>query len=106
MAAPSPSTKERLSTFFGFRTEDRDSDVPSITNADPFIEEEPTVAEFLQEITPTLHQIGQYFYNLFPFLHWIGKYNLTWFVGDLIAGEFYESINTNDYECLTGMSDV
>lgn len=80
------STKERLAKAFGFDTEDRDSDIPSISNADPFIEREPTVGEFLEEIRPTLHDVGQYFYNLFPFIHWIGKYNLTWFIGDLIAG--------------------
>ncbi|EHK18585.1 uncharacterized protein TRIVIDRAFT_158532 [Trichoderma virens Gv29-8] len=80
------STKERLAKAFGFDTQDRDSDIPSISNADPFIEREPTVGEFLEEIRPTLHDVGQYLYNLFPFIHWIGKYNLTWFIGDLIAG--------------------
>ncbi|KAL7908380.1 sulfate transporter family domain-containing protein [Trichoderma velutinum] len=80
------TTKERVAKALGFATEDRDSDVPSISNADPFIEREPTVGEFLEEITPTLHDVGQYFYHLFPFLSWIGKYNFTWFIGDLIAG--------------------
>ncbi|KAM0513286.1 hypothetical protein ACHAPE_007938 [Trichoderma viride] len=86
MASFATNTKERLAKTFGFDSEDRDSDVPSISNADPFLEREPTVGEFLEEIRPSLHDIGMYFYNLFPFLHWIGKYNLTWFVGDLIAG--------------------
>ncbi|KAK1243473.1 hypothetical protein MKX07_004101 [Trichoderma sp. CBMAI-0711] len=81
-----PLTKERLAKTFGLKTEDRDSDIPSITNADPFIEREPTVGEFLEEIRPSLHDVGRYFYNLFPFIHWIGKYNFTWFIGDLIAG--------------------
>ncbi|RFU81692.1 sulfate permease 2 [Trichoderma arundinaceum] len=80
------AAKERLAKAFGFNSEDRDSDIPSISNADPFIEREPTVAEFLEEIRPSLHDIGRYFYNLFPFLHWVGKYNFTWFIGDLIAG--------------------
>lgn len=81
------AAKERVAKALGFRTEDRDSDIPSISNADPFIEREPTVQEFLEEITPSLHDVGQYFYHLFPFLSWIGKYNFTWFIGDLIAGE-------------------
>lgn len=85
------TAKERLAKAVGFDTEDRDSDVPSISNADPYLEREPTVAEFLEEIRPSLHDIGMYFYNLFPFLHWIGKYNLTWFIGDLIAGELQRS---------------
>ncbi|KAL7943938.1 sulfate transporter family domain-containing protein [Trichoderma barbatum] len=80
------SAKARLAKSLGFDSEDRDSDVPPISNADPFIEREPTVGEFLEEIRPTLHDIGRYFYNLFPFIHWIGKYNFTWFIGDLIAG--------------------
>ncbi|KAH0527090.1 hypothetical protein TsFJ059_002130 [Trichoderma semiorbis] len=80
------AAKERVAKALGFRTEDRDSDIPSISNADPFIEREPTVQEFLEEITPSLHDVGQYFYHLFPFLSWIGKYNFTWFIGDLIAG--------------------
>ncbi|KAH6603746.1 sulfate permease 2 [Trichoderma cornu-damae] len=85
--APSAATaKERLAKALGFESEDRDSDVPSISNADLFIEREPTVAEFLEEITPTLHDVGRYVYNLFPFIHWIGKYNFVWFIGDLIAG--------------------
>lgn len=82
-----PLTKERLAKTLGFKSEDRDSDVPSISNADPFIEREPTVGEFLEEIRPSLHDVGRYFYNMFPFIHWIGKYNFTWFFGDLIAGE-------------------
>ncbi|KAK5989511.1 Sulfate permease 2 [Cladobotryum mycophilum] len=83
--APSDA-KARLAKAFGFETEDRDSDIPSITNADPFVEHEPTVREFLEEVTPSLRDIGRYLYNLFPFIHWIGKYNLTWLTGDLIAG--------------------
>lgn len=27
-----------------------------------------------------------YLVRLFPFTNWIGNYNLTWFLGDLIAG--------------------
>lgn len=89
------TTKDRLAKAFGFDSEDRDSDVPSISNADPFLEREPTVGEFLEEIRPSLHDVGMYFYNLFPFLHWIGKYNLTWFIGDLIAGELQRNRKKN-----------
>lgn len=82
-----PTIKDRLAKAVGYDSDDRDDDVPSISNADLFIEHEPTVGEFLAEITPTLRDVGNYFYGLFPFIHWIGKYNVTWLIGDLVAGE-------------------
>ncbi|KAG6033867.1 hypothetical protein E4U41_006776 [Claviceps citrina] len=85
MAAP--SIKDRLAKAVGYDSDDRgDDDVPSISNADLFIEHEPTVGEFLAEITPTIGGVARYIKRLFPFIDWIGKYNLTWFIGDLIAG--------------------
>jgi sodium-independent sulfate anion transporter 11 len=104
MAAPAASTKDRLAKAFGFDSEDRDSDIPSISNADPFLEREPTVTEFLEEIRPTLHDVAQYFYNLFPFIHWIGKYNFTWFIGDLIAGKFFFILFFASTKCHVYMS--
>ncbi|KYK54258.1 sulfate permease II [Drechmeria coniospora] len=83
------TVKDRLSRAVGFdksHDDDDDDDIPSISNTDLFIEHEPTVREFLAELTPSARDVGRYVYNLFPFIHWIGKYNLTWFVGDLIAG--------------------
>ena len=87
--ASNPSIKDRLAKVVGYDSDDRDrdDDVPSITNADLFIEREPTVDEFLADITPSLRDVGHYFYRLFPFVHWIGKYNVIWFIGDLIAGK-------------------
>ncbi|KAI9369210.1 sulfate transporter family-domain-containing protein [Aspergillus egyptiacus] len=49
-------------------------------------EPEPTVAEWLSEITPSWEQVSLYFYRLFPFLSWIMHYNLQWLIGDLVAG--------------------
>jgi sodium-independent sulfate anion transporter 11 len=85
--ASTPTIKDRLAKAVGYDSDDRDDDVPSISNADLFIELEPTVGEFLAEITPSLHGIANYVKNLFPFIHWIGKYNVTWLIGDLVAGE-------------------
>jgi hypothetical protein len=83
------TTKEKVVKALGFENPNPrgDDDTPSISNADPFIEPEPTVREFIEELTPSLRDVGHYIYNLFPFIHWIGKYNLTWFIGDLIAGK-------------------
>lgn len=80
------SIKERLQRAFDSQHYEADDDIPSISNADLFIEREPTVAEFLQEITPSRQAVGRYVYNLFPFIQWIGKYNVTWLIGDLVAG--------------------
>lgn len=80
------SIKERLQRAFDSQHYEADDDIPSISNADPFIEREPTVAEFLQEITPSRQAVGRYIINLFPFLQWIGKYNGVWLIGDLVAG--------------------
>lgn len=101
------TTKDRLTKAFGLKEEDRDSDVPSISNADPFIEREPTVTEFLQEIAPSVQSVGNYIYNLFPFIHWIGKYNVTWFIGDFIAGKFrYIPLTSEDSEIYRDGEDV
>lgn len=83
----SEKTQHVLSKVFRYEREERNDEIPPITNADPFLEPEPTIGEFIEEITPSLRDIGLYFYNLFPFLSWILKYNLTWALGDLIAGK-------------------
>lgn len=84
--AATPTIKDRLAKAVGYESDYPDDDVPSISNADPFIEREPTVGEFLAEIAPTLDGVGRYIYSLFPFIHWIGKYNVIWLIGDLVAG--------------------
>ncbi|KAI0881740.1 sulfate permease [Annulohypoxylon maeteangense] len=55
-------------------------------DVEPYDEKDPTAISWIVSITPTPRGIFQYFYRLFPFLHWITRYNLTWFIGDLIAG--------------------
>jgi sodium-independent sulfate anion transporter 11 len=79
-------TKLKVAKVFGIDARRPEEPVPSIHNADIYLEEEPTVAEWAAEHTPTLRDVGRYIYNLFPFISWIGKYNWTWFLGDFIAG--------------------
>ncbi|KAF4976589.1 hypothetical protein FZEAL_6767 [Fusarium zealandicum] len=86
MAPSAKNIRSALEKFIGADHTAPEERAPSISNADTYIEREPTVGEFLAEITPTAHQVGHYFYNLFPFLSWIGKYNWIWFLGDFIAG--------------------
>lgn len=64
----------------------RGESVFSVTSADTYVEQEPTVAEYFKEITPTPTDMKNYVYGLFPFVHWIGKYNVQWLIGDLVAG--------------------
>lgn len=87
MTAPPSKSRSALEKFLGADHVEPEERAPSITNADPFIEREPTVGEFLEEFTPTIQGIAEYLYSLFPFLSWIGKYNWIWFLGDLIAGK-------------------
>lgn len=64
----------------------RGESVFSVSSADTYVEDEPTAAEWISEITPSLKDIENYFRRLFPFLQWITRYNSTWFLGDMIAG--------------------
>ncbi|KAI1645710.1 sulfate permease [Daldinia loculata] len=91
----SSSTKasQTLAKVLGIKLEDPDVDnvtrgesVFSTHTADSFVEQQPTSAEWLAEITPSGRDMLNYFKSLFPFLSWIGFYNLQWFVGDLVAG--------------------
>jgi solute carrier family 26 (sodium-independent sulfate anion transporter), member 11 len=82
----------KLAKFLGIKLETHDQvsrgeSVFSNHTADSFVEEEPTTAEWLHEITPTGQDVINYFKSLFPFLSWIGFYNLQWFIGDLVAGQ-------------------
>lgn len=64
----------------------RGESVFSVSSADTFVEEEPTVVEWFKDVTPSGRDVMRYTRNLFPFTHWIGRYNLSWFAGDLVAG--------------------
>lgn len=64
----------------------RGESVFSVSSADSYVEEEPTIWEWLDDVTPSGRSIGLYFYNLFPFTHWIHRYNFQWLAGDLVAG--------------------
>jgi len=60
--------------------------VPDLRQNDLFFEQEPTVAEWLHEIRPTRACTVQYIKQLFPFWTWIFHYNMTWLLGDVVAG--------------------
>ena len=66
----------------------RGESVFSHRSADLYVEEEPTSMGWILQTVPTGKQLANWFVSLFPFLAWIGRYNLQWFVGDLVAGEY------------------
>lgn len=64
----------------------RGESVFSVSSADNFVEEEPTVWEWIKDTAPNGKDMAVYGRNLFPFTRWIGRYNLQWLSGDLVAG--------------------
>lgn len=77
----------------GYRARDEPADsvraaATSIESIEPYYEEEVTVGEYLRElVVPTKGGVARYFKSLFPFWSWIFHYNLTWLLGDVIAGK-------------------
>ena len=70
-----------------FRQKNAESINSAVSTADGYYEDEPTVAGWFREITPSGRDVVHFIYSLFPFLHWITRYNLQWLTGDLIAGK-------------------
>ncbi|KAI1213889.1 putative sulfate permease [Annulohypoxylon truncatum] len=84
---------QTLAKALGIKLDDPDTDnvtrgesVFSTHTTDSFIEQQPTSAEWIAEVTPSGQDMINYVKSLFPFLSWIGFYNLQWFLGDLVAG--------------------
>lgn len=64
----------------------RGESVFSVSSADTFVEEEPTVKEWFSELAPSGRDMAVYARSIFPFTHWITRYNMQWFTGDMVAG--------------------
>ena len=85
-----------LAKSFGIDPRAHKQDVPddlverattAISPFDRFLEDDPTVKEWIQEHIPTKDGIVSYLTSFFPFVRWIGRYNSRWLTGDLIAGK-------------------
>ncbi|KAK3902377.1 sulfate transporter family-domain-containing protein [Staphylotrichum tortipilum] len=81
----STTTADRVKRFFGIEPDQIVND-PTLYDDGSYIEEDPSVMEALFELFPTIPGILNYLKELFPFLGWIFHYNLTWLLGDFIAG--------------------
>jgi len=83
-----------LAKLLGIQLEEPEFDNPvtrgesvfSNHTADGFVEQQPSSAEWLDELIPSARDVVDYVKSLFPFLSWIGFYNLQWLLGDLVAG--------------------
>ncbi|KAI9834820.1 MAG: Sulfate permease 2 [Thelocarpon superellum] len=59
----------------------------SLTTTESYsVDGEPTVLEWIHEITPTSEDVRGYVVSLFPFVHWARRYNWKWALGDVVAG--------------------
>ncbi len=54
---------------------------------DTFVEEHPTILEWIKDLSPNREDTVDYAKSLFPFSNWVGHYNLHWLAGDVVAGE-------------------
>ena len=53
----------------------------------PYTAPRPTIKNKLDDVrTDFPRHITEYFLSLFPIITWIRRYNLTWLLGDAIAG--------------------
>jgi sodium-independent sulfate anion transporter 11 len=81
---------DRVKRFFGIDAEDRLDD-HDLFDDGSFVEEEPSARVILEYFIPSLAGVQKYLRELFPFWNWIFHYNLTWLLGDIIAGECLRS---------------
>jgi len=56
------------------------------TMGQTYIEEDPSVAEWFGGLVPSSQGVAEYVRELFPCVQWVTRYNVSWLVGDIIAG--------------------
>ena len=80
-----------LAKVLGIDIEEKNYYVAEGQGPHTYVDPDPSTGDWVREHTPTLHQVGRYFYNIFPFIHWIGYYNVQWLIGCLVSGMSRES---------------
>jgi solute carrier family 26 (sodium-independent sulfate anion transporter), member 11 len=58
----------------------------AISPGQVYLEEEPTVGEWMRSLKPTKAGAKYYIKSLFPSALWMWRYNWRWLFGDAIAG--------------------
>jgi sodium-independent sulfate anion transporter 11 len=79
---------DRLEKIIGVKADETEP-VVDLVDDSFYRESEPTTAGFFRERIPTTGGAVAYLKSLFPFLSWIFHYNVTWLIGDLVAGESF-----------------
>ena len=64
----------------------RGESIASALHADNYIDPDPSVRDWLRENFPSKHQAARFGISLLPCLDWLPRYNVTWLLGDLVAG--------------------
>lgn len=86
MAALGQGAAKVLGIKLDYRKEPDVSGAASISSVETYVEPEPTAVEYLSRFKPSGSAFQRYLKSLFPFWNWIFHYNLTWLLGDFIAG--------------------
>jgi sodium-independent sulfate anion transporter 11 len=55
-----------------------------------YLEDDPSVAEWICGLVPSSADVADYVSELFPSARWTRRYNLHWLAGDIVAGTFWE----------------
>lgn len=64
----------------------RGESIAEANHADPYIDHEPSATEWVKSLIPDRKGMLDFGKSLFPFTEWLPRYNLTWLIGDLVAG--------------------
>jgi hypothetical protein len=80
------SFTRKVASLVGIDVDAHDVKRPSDFPPDAYFETPAGTREFIQEILPTVAGVKRYSLSLIPFVNWIHHYNLTWLIGDLVAG--------------------
>lgn len=64
----------------------RGESIATAHDADPYIDVEPSVTQWIKDVTPSGRDLLEFGKSLFPFVDWLPRYNRVWLMGDLVAG--------------------
>ena len=80
----------------------RGESIAEANHATSYIDREPSVTEWVSEHIPTGKDLKEFGLSLFPFVDWLPRYNLTWFIGDLVAGVTVGCVVVPQSKCICG----
>jgi sodium-independent sulfate anion transporter 11 len=84
--------EEKRRSFFDTITEEHREQTASLeqiakeTINETYREDDPSVADWFKDLVPSSAGVAEYVRELFPSARWIRRYNISWLMGDVIAG--------------------